>query len=150
MACTNGVVENFCHTNQAASGWVTINIGAAAGQNATVATWNQVYETLRTIYNFGELGTRNPENIPSNLSTGTKIKVSDYNTVANLIGSSTLTAGTELLTTQLETLNEDISNYFLNGDRCDTCNTACNVGCQVCGQCICHCVTCEFSNQQCW
>lgn len=154
--------QSFCTINGQK---VSQNSGISASltsiaQNETLtddALWNRIYTVLTNIFNYGERGTRNPliradsSNDKITAASQRKTNFKDqqqytdevlqrlYNDIVNIIPVSginnILSNNPTISKTVMDNLQQQINNYQLNKDRCNSCNTACNTTCQASCEC---------------
>lgn len=161
--CTNNndcaSAQNFCKTNQLASSWVSVNLSAPSNYSfITPDIFNNIKQTLKNFYDYGNYGTRNPQytNL-SNYNSIEKVTVSTFNNIANNLSYNTLVSQYESFidNSYLSDLINFINNqYKFNSDRCNKCNTSGNAttectscnngGEESCNQWICTgCISCQ-------
>lgn len=124
------------------------NVGTK-GSKITPEWKNQVINILKSIYNYGSYGTRNPTltqiNSLDSISSKERITIDDYNEIIAIIGGTKVNKKDKILGTYFSDLENSINNYKLNADRCNTCNTGCNTTCQASAQCNDYCNSCNVT-----
>lgn len=125
----------------------------------TNEVWNELYNEIIKIYNYGKRGTRNPTqpfNLPlidvndthsgyesvdskiistdiSNIQQNDNmiIQLNEFNKILTAISEDPITSDTpSIYKSYFSNLVTKINNIQLNADRCNNCNTACNTSCQ--------------------
>lgn len=111
---------------------------------------NSIIEALTKIKDFGAAGTRNPSQAQMNelakVLQYQGINADAYDKIIKILDSDSTIKHqyTPIKGSYLYLIREKINNYKLNTDRCDTCNTSCNAGCQVASQAP-PCSACDVS-----
>lgn len=121
-------------------------------QNTLITTKeiNNIINALNKIKNFGNAGTRNPTQAQMDALKEQMqyegINATTYDAIVKILDSNStlLHQYTPIKGTYLSQIREKINKYKLNDDRCNTCNTKCNAGCQVASQAP-PCDTCNVS-----
>lgn len=147
--------KTYCATNQDTSHWnIPITLTASIDENSyiTVDVYNQMFQSLKEIHDFGEkdTSTRLP-NIDNKLNF-TKgidlITVDFYNDIATRIGYTTYNKNDIIFGSYFKDLQQAIKDYKLPGTRtytdsyhcCDDCGYSCHKssggGCGSCQFCI--------------
>lgn len=120
------------------------------GTSITTNEVNSIIDALTKIKDFGAAGTRNPtQSQMDELKKALQyqgINADTYDKIIKILDSSTTINHqyTPIKGSYLYQIREKINNYKLNTDRCDTCNTSCNAGCQVASQAP-PCSACDVS-----
>lgn len=115
-------------------------IAQMQGTTITTKEINLIIDALTKIKDFGAAGTRNPTQAQMNeLAKALQyqgINADTYDKIIKILDSNTTIQHqyTPIKGSYLYQIREKINNYKLNTDRCDTCNTSCNAGCQVASQ----------------
>ena len=115
-------------------------IAQMQGTTITTEEINSIIEALTKIKDFGVEGTRNPTQAQMDeLEKALQyqgINADTYDKSMRILDASTTIKHqyVPIKGSYLYQVREKINNYKLNTDRCDTCNTSCNAGCQVTSQ----------------
>lgn len=115
-------------------------IAQMQGTAITTKEINLIIDALTKVKDFGAAGTRNPTQAQmKELEKALQyqgINADTYDKIIKILDSSTTIKHqyTPIKGSYLYQIREKINNYKLNTDRCDTCNTSCNAGCQVASQ----------------
>lgn len=118
------------------------------GSKITPEWKQQIINILKSIYNYGNAGTRNPSLAEINgldaIVAKDRITAEDYNEVVRILNGTAVKQKTRILGTYFSDLENYINNYKLNADRCNTCNSGCNTTCQASAQCDDYCNSCNI------
>lgn len=158
--CSQGATNNNCSSAQTycnvgkqlvSQNNIDATIKIAQGDLSTAEKWQLIKDILTNIYDFGNLGTRNPEQIDNitGIDKSNITYLSMYNAIIDALqtGTDSINAdnGEKIFVGQLisksliDILQTTILNYKLNSDRCESCNSNCNATCFGCNSCNASC-----------